>query len=422
LSHSIEAIALLRAVLRENCSTDLAARHHLTEAHQLGVDPLDYCSHRFGLGNAAVWSRAATWTGLRFAASTPSRLPMAAIDDLRHLGEIRSFRQPVLGEDVMFVAPRFAQFLKLQLADVLAKRCVRVVPPDAIEAAMTRAASNQLMDEARQRVTRLWPRATASQDLPRHVRVTFVAILAGLIALVIAAGIVVRPVLVPVVAALLMAPGLMRMLAAFPAASKTTPRRLLTDHELPVYTVLIPLRDEAAMVPLLARAMAALDYPSEKLDIKFVVEQRSAPTVAAVEQVLDNPAFRIVRVPDGLPRTKPKAIDYALPLARGDYLVVYDAEDVPDPMQLRLAASCFAAGGDPRRASDADQAAALLKQDLSDEFRARRLRLSHLLTVEDYALALGDVSVLRALTSERKGRYFEWLGQVAEQLKKKGIQ
>lgn len=88
----------------------------------------------------------------------------------------------------------------------------------------------------------------------------------------------------------------------------------------------------------------------------------------------------------------------------------------------RLAASCFSAGGEASRASEAEQAAALLKQDLSDEFRARRIRLSHLLTVEDYALALKDVAVLRALTSERKGRYFEWLNQVAEQLKTKGVQ
>lgn len=88
----------------------------------------------------------------------------------------------------------------------------------------------------------------------------------------------------------------------------------------------------------------------------------------------------------------------------------------------RLAESCFRVGGDAKRATEAEQAAALLEQDLSDEYRARRLRLSHLLTVEDYALANKDVTVLRALTSEKKGRYFEWLGHVAEQLKAKGVQ
>jgi hypothetical protein len=346
MSHSIEAIALLRAVLRDNCPTDIAARRHLTEAHRLGVDPLDYCSHRFGLGNAAVWARAASWAGLRFAGAAPSRLPVTPIDRIDQLHNVRSFRQSVLGEDVVFVAPLFAHVLKLSVAGLEHKQRVRIVPPEAIEAGLTRAASAQLMDEARQRVTRLWPRASAAQDLPKATRTMFVAVLAALIALVMAAGLIARPLLVPVVAVLLMAPGLMRLLAAFPSRSQGRPPRSLTDAQLPIYSVLIPLRDEAEMVPLLARAMAALDYPSEKLDIKFVVEERSAPTVAAVEQVLSNPAFRMVVVPDGAPRTKPKAIDYALPLARGEYVVVYDAEDVPEPGQLRLAASRFAADAD----------------------------------------------------------------------------
>ena len=87
-----------------------------------------------------------------------------------------------------------------------------------------------------------------------------------------------------------------------------------------------------------------------------------------------------------------------------------------------LAAACFNSGQDSTRARDTESIATSLEQDLSDEFRARRLRLSHLLMVEDYELALRDISVLRALTSEKKGRYFEWLAQVTEQLKAKGIQ
>ena len=128
---------------------------------------------------------------------------------------------------------------------------------------------------------------------------------AALIGLVVISGYVVRPVLVPLVAALLMAPGLLRLMAAVPQKDGTHSPRLLTNVELPVYSVLIPLRDEAAMVPMLKRAMAALDYPPEKLDIKFVVESRRPPTVAAVEAGLDDPLFRMVLVPDGPPRTKP---------------------------------------------------------------------------------------------------------------------
>lgn len=43
-----------------------------------------------------------------------------------------------------------------------------------------------------------------------------------------------------------------------------------------------------------------------------------------------------------MPRTKPRALNVALPIARGEHLVVYDAEDVISPEQLRLAATVFA--------------------------------------------------------------------------------
>ena len=49
----------------------------------------------------------------------------------------------------------------------------------------------------------------------------------------------------------------------------------------------------------------------------------------------------LVVVPDIGPRTKPKALNYALPLARGEYLVIYDAEDRPEPSQLRDAFHAF---------------------------------------------------------------------------------
>ncbi|MBK8082357.1 MAG: glycosyltransferase [Devosia sp.] len=97
------------------------------------------------------------------------------------------------------------------------------------------------------------------------------------------------------------------------------------------------------MVDQLVAAMRALDYPAEKLDIKFIVESRSPETLEAVRRHLGDPRFELVVVPEALPATKPKALNYALPLARGEHLVIYDAEDIPDPGQLRHAASRFAA-------------------------------------------------------------------------------
>ena len=117
--------------------------------------------------------------------------------------------------------------------------------------------------------------------------------------------------------------------------------RRIPESELPIYSVLVPLLREAAILPDLVRALSNLDYPAAKLDVILVLESRDVETQHAVARV-NLPGFmRVVIVPDSLPRTKPKALNYALPLARGDYIVVYDAEDVPEPDQLRRALALF---------------------------------------------------------------------------------
>ncbi|WP_244645154.1 glycosyltransferase [Salinarimonas ramus] len=118
-----------------------------------------------------------------------------------------------------------------------------------------------------------------------------------------------------------------------------TPR--MPDVALPVYTILVPLLNEAEVVAPLVEALAALDYPLEKLDIKLLVEAHDVSTAAAIEALALPAAFETIVVPRGEPLTKPRALNAALPLARGAFTVVYDAEDRPDPDQLRLAVAAF---------------------------------------------------------------------------------
>jgi len=128
-------------------------------------------------------------------------------------------------------------------------------------------------------------------------------------------------------------------------ASEPPPARLPEDRELPVYSVLIPLYKEAEIVPRLVEGLKALDYPPEKLDIKLVVEADDALTRAAIA-TLGLPAHmeEVAVAPVG-PCTKPKALNAALALTRGSYVAVYDAEDQPEPAQLRLALAEFRRSG-----------------------------------------------------------------------------
>jgi cellulose synthase/poly-beta-1,6-N-acetylglucosamine synthase-like glycosyltransferase len=117
--------------------------------------------------------------------------------------------------------------------------------------------------------------------------------------------------------------------------------RALQDDELPVFTVLVPMYKEPAMLPILAQALRDLDYPLGKLDIKLVLEADDHETIGVASRLGLEGMFEVIRVPPSYPKTKPKACNFALQFARGEFLVVYDAEDRPEPDQLRKVVASF---------------------------------------------------------------------------------
>lgn len=112
----------------------------------------------------------------------------------------------------------------------------------------------------------------------------------------------------------------------------------------PVYTVLVPLFREANVLPQLAEALRAIDYPIESLDVKLIVEEDDKETVAAALIASADGFAETIVVPRGAPQTKPRACNYALQFARGEYLVIFDAEDKPEPDQLKKAVQAFRDG------------------------------------------------------------------------------
>jgi hypothetical protein len=122
-------------------------------------------------------------------------------------------------------------------------------------------------------------------------------------------------------------------------------RRLL-DYQLPVYTIIAALYREVKSVGPLMQAIDALDYPREKLQVILALEPNDLATRAAIARLGPMPHVQVLIAPATGPRTKPKALNCALPFARGSFTAVFDAEDRPDPGQLRAALDAFRSNGD----------------------------------------------------------------------------
>jgi cellulose synthase/poly-beta-1,6-N-acetylglucosamine synthase-like glycosyltransferase len=119
----------------------------------------------------------------------------------------------------------------------------------------------------------------------------------------------------------------------------------LDDRALPVYSILVPLYREAVMLPQLLKALQALDWPKAKLDVRLLLEQDDVDTINAARAARLPAYFTFVIVPAGLPRGKPKACNFGLAHARGEYVVIFDAEDIPEPDQLKKVYAAFQSVG-----------------------------------------------------------------------------
>lgn len=133
----------------------------------------------------------------------------------------------------------------------------------------------------------------------------------------------------------------LRLVALFARAQRgrtvlphDTPR-LVDYRKLPCVSILVPLLREAKVAQKLLNGLAALDYPVALLDIKLVLEEDDIVTRAAIDRMDLPPNMEVISVPAGNMKTKPRAMNYALPLCRGEIVGVYDAEDRPEPSQIR---------------------------------------------------------------------------------------
>jgi glycosyltransferase XagB len=117
--------------------------------------------------------------------------------------------------------------------------------------------------------------------------------------------------------------------------------RAIDEHELPMYTVLVAAYQEEAVISDTIAALEAIEYPPSRLEIKLLLEADDTATITAALAANSSAHIDVVLVPNAQPRTKPKACNYGWQASSGELLTIFDAEDRPDPLQLRRAAVAF---------------------------------------------------------------------------------
>lgn len=113
------------------------------------------------------------------------------------------------------------------------------------------------------------------------------------------------------------------------------------EEKLPTFSVVVPAKNEAAVLPRLLNALLRQDYPQEKFEV-IVAEDGSIDATAGICSDYAKKSrgrIRIVHTEDS--RGKPLALNSALKACKGDIVAVFDADSVPEQDMLCNAAKHF---------------------------------------------------------------------------------
>jgi cellulose synthase/poly-beta-1,6-N-acetylglucosamine synthase-like glycosyltransferase len=228
-------------------------------------------------------------------------------------------------------------------ADALAGADVShgLAPRAQIRAALTDHCRSALIETAET----LRPAAESCRSLPRPDPAGMILLLGASLTLLLLAPGAVLVLLTSAACLALIATSGLKALAIWAFLTRPRPkpsRPGLVPDRLPRITLLLPLLDEPQVAQKLIGAVEALTYPRHALEVLVLIEEEDFVTKGALDPVNLPPHIAVIEVPAGQIKTKPRAMNYALPFVTGDIVGVYDAEDLPEPDQLLKVAHRFA--------------------------------------------------------------------------------
>lgn len=306
----------------------------INHVRQAGSDPVLEAIHKGLLDETVLLAALAQALGLHWTLSPPPPPPEADMQTLAQAGAYLLPHGPIVVtlEALMrepwssAVAPRylltpcmhFRNVLLATYGDQIAKYAAFCVPADL---------------SARTRQNGVIRHLTRSGVI--FSAVLGIGILADPLAFMIAAPITLMP--------LFMVASLVVLAGALESIGPISQPPNMPEAHLPRYSLLVPLAREARVVSALLRHLEALRYPRDRLEAFLLIEADDTETLDALAQETLPGFVSVVIVPPGEPRTKPRALNAGLLFCRGEYVVVYDAEDAPEPDQLLRACAQFKA-------------------------------------------------------------------------------
>ncbi|NJR13953.1 MAG: glycosyltransferase [Phyllobacteriaceae bacterium] len=302
---------------------------------------------------ALLYRCLAQWLGAGFVGDVaPDRLIIDA-DDQPAIAASHSFVHYRVGKHdaVMLIAPSPRQLRKLIMAGRFAATDaarIAITTPFALRGAIIERSSRARLRQAVNGHAESRPTESA-----RHTLTGMQGWVIGMLIAITPSAVMLYPaatlsILQGVVMMFFLSCVVLRAWAAFKVTKRTLPGiRPYTDAELPRYAVLVALYKETEVAAQLVASLQRIKWPASKLEVYLICEADDQQTMAALRAAGLPAGYRIVSVPSGGPRTKPKALMYALPLVRAEYLVLYDAEDRPHPEQLLEAWQALTRDHDP---------------------------------------------------------------------------
>jgi cellulose synthase/poly-beta-1,6-N-acetylglucosamine synthase-like glycosyltransferase len=276
--------------------------------------------------------------------------PLKDIPDIRlidRLGAHRCLRDGLLpwrvmgGQTLILAASPDAPFRHMsEMAERFGPVRFALCPRPSLETCVTQARATELRRGAETR--------TAARDSCRTLpaRIGLRSVLGAAVLLVMVRHFFPLGLLgaVTLLAFITMLSAIALKLAALLAAlrhAQPSPARPAILARLPTVSIIVPLLREADIAPRLVRRLGRLDYPRDLLEVLLVVEENDRLTRRALADSRLPAWMRVICVPHGTLRTKPRALNYALDFCRGSLIGVYDAEDAPDPGQIRAVVEHF---------------------------------------------------------------------------------